>query len=84
MKRIALTATALICASAAALAASEVMTGPDPEVIEIEVLSSELADCRETLAQVASMPAVHDNGTPILFDWGQNDMPSVRCVATDV
>ncbi|ETW11709.1 hypothetical protein ATO8_15718 [Roseivivax marinus] len=83
MRRIGFVALGSIAAVAASVAAAQVMTGQTQEVIEITVSADELQECRETLAQVASMPAVHDNGTPILFD-ASSDLPSVRCVVGDV
>ena len=85
MNRIVLAAAAgFTFIAAAALGATDVLDRDTHEVIEIDVTADELAECRETLAQVASMPAVHDNGTPVLFNWGQSDLPEVRCVVSEV
>ncbi len=83
MKRTAFALSFAMLGTVTAVAASDLIDERPQEVIEISVSADELAECRETLAQVASMPARHDNGTPILFDWGQNDMPQVRCVVSE-
>ena len=78
MHRLAIAAAGLVTLGAAALAAND---GPSAsEIIEIEVPLEKLAECQQTLREVAGMPAVHDNGTPILFDRSA-DLPDVRCVA---
>ncbi len=82
MKHVMLIATGLVCAAAASFAATGGLSGAEPGVIEIEVSAAELAECRATLAQVAGMPAVADNGSPLLFGASQ-DLPDVRCVVSD-
>ncbi|KMK66483.1 hypothetical protein [Puniceibacterium sp. IMCC21224] len=77
--KLTLCATALSCAAAAAWAATEALGNDGPTVIEIEVAANELAECRATLSQVAQMPAVYDNGSPILFNFS-DDLPTVDCV----
>ena len=72
-------AAALICAAAASWSATEVLVEDEPTVIEISVTQDKLAECRETLRNVAQAPTVHDNGTPMLFDYSE-DLPQVRCV----
>ncbi|MHA6324976.1 hypothetical protein [Roseivivax sp. CAU 1753] len=83
MRRTIFTATALIFASASAFAAGEMLLESSQDFIDISVSANELAECRKTLKQVAGMPAVHDNGTPIFFNWGASDLPQVRCVVND-
>ncbi|ETX14209.1 hypothetical protein OCH239_04985 [Roseivivax halodurans JCM 10272] len=83
MPRIALATLGLASIAAASIAAAGVLERPEQDVIEIEVALDELKECRETLAQVAQMPAVSDNGSPIFFDSAQ-DLPGVRCVVADV
>lgn len=82
MKKTALSAFALLFAAAGAVAATDVLSDDAPTVIEIEVDAADLARCQETLAQVAQMPAVSDDGTPILFD-ASDDLPQVACVLRD-
>ncbi|WP_260348666.1 hypothetical protein [Alloyangia mangrovi] len=67
MKRLALLTAAATCTAVAAYAATEALSPGAATVIEIEVAPHELAECRETLQQVASMPAVTDDGTPPLL-----------------
>ncbi len=83
MKRLALLTAAATCTAVAAYAATEVLAPDAATVIEIEVAPHELAECRETLQQVASMPAVADDGTPLLFE-SSDDLPQVRCVASTI
>ncbi|SDH17881.1 hypothetical protein [Alloyangia pacifica] len=83
MKRLALLTAVTTCTAVAAYAATEVLGTGAATVIEIEVAPHELAECRETLQQVASMPAVSDDGTPLLFQ-SSDDLPQVRCVASTV
>ncbi|WP_417720878.1 hypothetical protein [Salipiger sp.] len=79
MIRLAIVSAAAVCTAAAAFAATELL-GDEPEVIEIRVAPSELADCRDTLRQVGQMPVVTDEGTPMLFG-ANDDLPGVVCVA---
>lgn len=83
MQRLALFTAAATCTAVAAFAATEVLAPDAATVIEIEVAPHELAECRETLQQVAGMPAVADDGTPLLFQSAE-DLPQVRCVAASV
>ena len=83
MKRLALLTAAATCTAVAAYAATEALNPGAATVIEIEVAPHELAQCRETLQQVGSMPAVSDDGTPLLFQ-SSEDLPQVLCVATTV
>lgn len=80
MKKTGTIALGLIFTAAASWAATEVLVPDAPTVIEISVAPHELADCQATLAQVAQQPAVHDNGSPMFFDFS-DDLPSVKCVA---
>ena len=80
MKRALLIAAAMTTAAVAAVAATDIQTTSKADVIEIQVPAHKLAECQETLAQVAGMPVVTDAGTPVLFPATQ-DLPSVRCVA---
>ncbi|WP_353472859.1 hypothetical protein PVT71_02170 [Salipiger sp. H15] len=80
MKRLALLTAAATCTAVAAFAATEMLTPAAATVIEIEVAPHELAACRDTLEQVATMPAVADDGTPLLFH-SDDELPQVRCVA---
>ncbi|ETX27370.1 hypothetical protein [Roseivivax isoporae] len=80
LRRVALASAALICAAAASLAATDVLGPAEPGIVTIEVAPHELAECRETLAQVAATPAVADNGSPLFFDRA-SDLPQVQCVA---
>ncbi|QFS83845.1 hypothetical protein FIU97_13940 [Roseivivax sp. THAF40] len=80
MKRTAFALSFAMIGTVSAVAAADLYEDAPEEVIEISVSAGELAECQETLAQVAARPARHDNGTPILFDWGQSDLPQVRCV----
>ncbi len=79
MTRLIAATSALICVAAAAWAASGSLDAQVPTVIRIEVSTAELTDCRETLSDAAQMPAVHDNGSPILFGTS-DDLPTVACV----
>lgn len=79
MTRLLATTAGLICVAAAALAATGALEDNGPTVIEIEVSAAKLSECRDTLAEVAQMPAVYDNGSPILFG-ADEDLPSVTCV----
>ena len=80
MKRAFLIAAAVATAAAAtAFGGTEVEPTASADVIEIEVPAHKLAECQETLAQVANMPVVTDTGTPVLFPADQS-LPSVRCV----
>ena len=72
-------AAALTLVAAASWATTEVLVPEEPTVIEITVAAHELDDCNQTLREVAQQPAVHDNGSPMFFDFAE-DMPSVRCV----
>ena len=76
-------ALGLLCASVSAYAANDALSPATTEVIEIPVSAKELDDCRTTLAEVAAMPARYDNGTPIFLDWGQSELPEVRCVVAE-
>ncbi|SLN73763.1 hypothetical protein ROJ8625_03981 [Roseivivax jejudonensis] len=82
MRRNVIIASGLLFAAAASVTATQALTPSEPEVIEIEVSADELQECRETLAQVAQMPAVTDSGSPLLLGVSE-DLPSVRCVATE-
>ncbi|ANT59632.1 hypothetical protein AYJ57_04180 [Salipiger sp. CCB-MM3] len=83
MTRLAVLTAAAICSAVAAYAANEALSSDGPTVIEIEVAPNELAACKAQLKQVGSMPAVADDGTPLLFG-GNDDLPQVRCVADTV
>lgn len=48
-------------------------------VMEIEVSADRLAKCRQTLSDVAGMPVVNDEGSPVLFH-DAVDLPRVVCV----
>ncbi|EPX85581.1 hypothetical protein [Salipiger mucosus] len=80
MTRLIALTTAAACAAAAAFAATETLSQRPGDVIEIEVAPERLAECRETLQQVAQRPAVTDDGSPILVDTTE-DLPGVVCVA---
>ena len=67
---------------AAPFAADALIEKRDNTVITIEVPVEDLARCRETLRQVAQMPAVTDDGTPIASTFSE-ELPSVACVAKD-
>lgn len=82
MKRMVSFSVVFAAVAAAAFAASGAMSNTAPRTIYIEVASDELADCRETLADVASMPAYSDQGSLLLFTQ-QSDLPSVECIAID-
>lgn len=82
MTRLFILTAAATCVSVAAFAATEALLTDEPEVIEIRVSADELADCRETLREVGQMPAVADNGSPILFD-DSTDLPQVACVVSE-
>ncbi len=79
MKRLIALTTALTCVAAAAWAATGSFDDSGPTVIEIEVSADKLSECRETLSEVAQMPAVYDNGSPILFGVNE-ELPTVACV----
>ncbi|MFD1343190.1 hypothetical protein [Litorisediminicola beolgyonensis] len=79
MRRLFLFAGLLSSVAAAAYGAVGILAPVEPTIIRIEVSADRLAECRETLAQVASMPVVADNGTPALFDISP-DLPQVACV----
>ncbi|WP_146592229.1 hypothetical protein [Puniceibacterium confluentis] len=79
MTRLIAISAAMMTLAAAAWAATEALDAGGPTVIEIEVTADKLAECRDTLAQVSQMPAVYDNGSPILFGVNE-DLPSVACV----
>ncbi|MFZ5963702.1 hypothetical protein ACOXXX_12170 [Thalassococcus sp. BH17M4-6] len=74
-------AAAMTCLAAAAWATTEVLVPEQPTVIEIEVSAAELAECQDTLRAVAQQPAVHDNGSPVFFDFS-SDLPTVKCVVS--
>lgn len=79
MRRTLIIAAGFICAAVAAVAASDALVERQADIIKIEVPAAKLAECEETLRQVAAQPAVADNGSPLLFG-ADNDLPSVRCV----
>ncbi|SIT16041.1 hypothetical protein SAMN05421759_12335 [Roseivivax lentus] len=80
MRHAALAGTVLLIGTVSAMGAAALIEDDPRDMIEIVVSADKLAECRETLAQVAAMPARHDNGTPLLLDWGQSDLPKVACV----
>ncbi|PIL18650.1 hypothetical protein P775_18945 [Puniceibacterium antarcticum] len=82
MTRLFATTASLIFVAAAAFAASGSSFENELTVIEIEVPATKLAECRETLSQVAQMPTVSDDGTPLLFGV-DDDLPSVICVVSE-
>ncbi|WGW03832.1 hypothetical protein [Tropicibacter oceani] len=82
MKKTAAYTTALLFIAAGALAATEALTTAQPEVIKIEVDAADLDRCRETLAQVAQMPVVTDDGSSAWFS-NADDLPQVACVLRD-
>lgn len=82
MKKTALSTFALLFAAAGAVAATDVLLVDTPTVIEIEVDAADLARCQETLAQVAQMPVVTDNGSATWFS-NADDLPQVACVLKD-
>jgi hypothetical protein len=82
MKKTSAIATAVLFVATASWAATEVLLPDTQTVIDIPVAASELAECRQTLRDVAQRPAVTDNGSPIFFSFSQ-DLPSVRCVVSE-
>ena len=73
--------------TATAVAAATQVVAPQGDarggdVITIEVAPEELARCRETLAQVAAMPAVSDDGTPLPVS-ASAGLPQVACVVSE-
>ncbi len=82
MKRTVSFSVVFAAVAAAAFAATDVVSNTAPRTIYIEVSSDELADCRQTLADVASMPTYSDEGSLLLFTQ-QSDLPDVQCIAVD-
>ncbi len=78
MFRLAALSAAAATVAVTAFAGVDALTSSEPEVIRIEVAPGELAECQRTLREVGAMPAVSDNGSPILFD-DTDDLPRVVC-----
>ncbi|GAA4218240.1 hypothetical protein J4E08_14485 [Sagittula sp. NFXS13] len=82
MTKLSALAILMAATATAAFAATDMMAPSQPEVIEIEVAPHELAQCRETLAQVASMPVVSDEGYALPVSASEG-LPTVACVSRD-
>lgn len=78
MFRLAALSVAAAMIAVTGFAATDAMITAPPEIIRIEVAPDQLADCERTLREVGAMPAVADDGSPLLFDGGTG-MPSVVC-----
>lgn len=80
MTRLIVVALAAIFAAAGVIASTEDdIFGGNDFVMEIEVEADRLAECRRTLHDVAGMPVVNDEGSPLLFH-NASDLPRVVCV----
>lgn len=81
MTRLPVFALATIFAAAGVIAATgDDSLGASGFVVEIKVAADRLAECRQTLHDVAGMPVVNDEGSPVLFH-DAPDLPQVVCVA---
>ncbi|TNF19620.1 MAG: hypothetical protein EP318_13930 [Rhodobacteraceae bacterium] len=80
MPRLIVLALAAIFAAAGVIAATDdAIFGGNDVVMEIEVSADRLAECRQTLRDVAGMPVVNDEGSAMLFH-DTSDLPRVVCV----
>lgn len=71
--------TAIFTAAGVIAATDDDIFGGNDVVMEIEVSADRLAECRQTLREVAGMPVVNDEGSTMLFH-DASDLPRVICV----